>query len=208
MIKSTKALYINLHKLCIVPLIVSLMYYYQNFSTEAYIYLALHGTYSVLWFIKYYWFRDEGFRVEIPFFKGLTTIFMIMIGYYAAPFIVISQYVRCTPAYIAVVISLYAIGIFFHFVSDIQKYYTLKYKKGLITEGMFSKTRNPNYFGEILMYTSFAIFSKHWLPFAIITIFTVFVFLKIMKQKDLFLSQFPEFESYKKKTWLLFPKLF
>ncbi|MBQ4819871.1 DUF1295 domain-containing protein [Aquimarina sp. MMG016] len=206
--KSTKALYINLHKLLIIPLILGLMFFYQNFSLEATIYLSLHGTYSILWFLKYYWFRDEGFKIEVSVWKGFSSIFLVMIGYYVAPFIIISQYVHVSSWYLAIVISLYSTGVFFHFVSDIQKYYTLKYKKGLITEGMFSRTRNPNYFGEIVMYTSFAMFSKHWLPFIIIMVFTVFVFLKIMKQKDQFLSQFPEFESYRKRTWLLFPKFF
>ncbi|MFD2561237.1 methyltransferase family protein [Aquimarina rubra] len=206
--KSTRALYINIHKLLIIPIVLGLMSLYDNFSIEAYIYLALHGTYSLLWFLKFYWFRDEGFRVQIPVLKGVFSIFLVMTGYYVAPFILISQQVKASPMFISVVLFFYIIGIFFHFVSDIQKYYTLKYKKGLITEGMFSRTRNPNYFGEIIMYLSLALFSKHWLPFVIIVSFTVFVFLKIMKQKDAFLSQFPEFEAYKKRSWLLFPKFF
>ncbi len=40
-------------------------------------------------------------------------------------------------------------------VSDAQKYYTLKYKKGLISDGMFYATRNPNYLGEIMLYRIF-----------------------------------------------------
>ena len=48
---------------------------------------------------------------------------------------------------------LYTVGIFLHYVSDAQKYYTLQYRKGLIEEGLFSRTRNPNYLGEILIYT-------------------------------------------------------
>lgn len=204
--RSTRALYINIHKLLIIPLILGLMFFYNNFSLEAYIYLALHGTYSILWFLKYYWFRDKGFQVEIPIIKGVFSIFIIMLGYYLAPFLLISNNIKASPFFIMVVIILYTIGVFFHFVSDIQKYYTLKYKKGLITEGMFSRTRNPNYLGEIVMYTSLAMFSKHWLPLVVITIFTVFVFLKLMKRKDQFLSQFEGFEAYKKRTWLLFPK--
>lgn len=204
---STKALYINLHKLLIIPVILGLMFLYNNFSTEACIYLSLHGTYAILWFIKHYTFKDNGFTVKVPVVKGITSIFLAMAGYYIAPFILISQKVQSSNFYITLILFLYIVGIFFHFVSDIQKYYTLKYKKGLITEGMFSRTRNPNYFGEITMYTSFALFSKHWLPIITILFLTVFVFLKIMRKKDEFLSQFQEFKSYKKKTWLLFPKV-
>lgn len=51
--------------------------------------------------------------------------------------------------------------------ADAQKYFTLKYKKGLISEGMFKLTRNPNYFGEILVYLSFAIAVGHTVAYAI-----------------------------------------
>ena len=206
--KFTKAFFINLHKLLVIPLILILMYGYDNFSKEAFIYLVLHGTYSFLWFLKYCWFPDKAFKVEIPFWKGFFSLFFIMGGYYVAPFILISQKVEASGWFISIVLFLYILGIFFHYVSDIQKYYTLKYHNGLITEGMFSRTRNPNYFGEIMMYTSFALFSKHWLPFVIIAVFTGGVFLKIMYKKDDFLAQYPEFENYKKRTWLLFPKFF
>ena len=39
--------------------------------------------------------------------------------------------------------------------SDCQKYFTLKYKRGLITEGNLSRTRNPNYLGEMMLYSAF-----------------------------------------------------
>jgi Protein of unknown function (DUF1295) len=47
-------------------------------------------------------------------------------------------------------------------VSDAQKFYILRERKGLIEDGLFTRTRNPNYLGEILIYVSFAIMSMHW----------------------------------------------
>ena len=47
------------------------------------------------------------------------------------------------------------IGVFLHYGSDAQKYFTLKYRKGLITEGFFSRCRNPNYLGEIFNLSRF-----------------------------------------------------
>ena len=40
-------------------------------------------------------------------------------------------------------------------VSDCQKYFTLKYKKGLIQNGMFKYTRNPNYLGCLYIKAKF-----------------------------------------------------
>jgi steroid 5-alpha reductase family enzyme len=53
---------------------------------------------------------------------------------------------------VATVFIMYVLGVCMMVASDAQKYYTLKYKKGLINEGMFYATRNPNYLGEMLLY--------------------------------------------------------
>ena len=55
-------------------------------------------------------------------------------------------------------IVFYVLGMFFHFVADAQKFFTLKYRKPrkLITEGLFRYTRNPNYLGEVMIYVGYA----------------------------------------------------
>ena len=91
--------------------------------------------------------------------------------------------------------------------SRLQKYYTLKYHKGLIQEGLFAQSRNINYLGEILIYLGFNIISQHWLPFLFQAAFVAFIFYPNMKAKDKSLSKYNEFNAYKSNTWLLFPKL-
>jgi len=56
-------------------------------------------------------------------------------------------------AWIATLI--YVFGVVIMLLSDSQKYYTLKYKKGLISDGMMKYTRNPNYLGEVMIYGAF-----------------------------------------------------
>ncbi|BCQ45235.1 hypothetical protein ERHA55_27620 [Erwinia rhapontici] len=58
--------FINLHKALVIPVIIFLMWFYQNDSMTAYIYLALHGTYSVLWLVKEATFPDQRFARQIP----------------------------------------------------------------------------------------------------------------------------------------------
>lgn len=43
--------------------------------------------------------------------------------------------------------------------SDSQKYFTLKYKKGLINDGWFKIIRNTNYLGEMMIYLTYAMIS-------------------------------------------------
>jgi hypothetical protein len=55
-------------------------------------------------------------------------------------------------------------GVFLHYVSDAQKFFVLRLRKGLIQDGLFARTRNPNYLGEVLIYGGFAVASWHWQP--------------------------------------------
>ncbi|MCB1583430.1 MAG: hypothetical protein R3E90_01465 [Marinicella sp.] len=49
---------INFQKADTFVLVLALMWYYQNFSTSAYVYLALHGGYGFVWLIKDVFFPD------------------------------------------------------------------------------------------------------------------------------------------------------
>ena len=49
-----------------------------------------------------------------------------------------------------------------------QKYFTLRLRPGLITDGMFRYVRHPNYLGEMMVYGSFAMMIWHWVPFVVL----------------------------------------
>ena len=87
---------------------------------------------------------------------GLLVVFLPLAGYYLTPYLLISRHVTLRPYVFAIVLFLYTIGNFFHYVSDAQKFFTLRERKGLIEDGLFTRTRNPNYLGEILIYLSYA----------------------------------------------------
>ncbi|CAG0937364.1 hypothetical protein TFLX_06290 [Thermoflexales bacterium] len=199
---------INLHKALVFPVVIGLMLIYGNWSVEAFVYLALHGTYSLLWLMKQALYPDRRFDQKRPLWISLVFVFLPLAGYYLAPFLLISRFITLPPVMIALVLFLYSVGIFLHYVGDAQKYYTLRYHRGLIQEGLFSKTRNPNYLGEILIYVSFASLSLHWLPFLILGGWIFGFFIKNMRAKDRSLARYPEFESYRETTGLLLPKVF
>jgi steroid 5-alpha reductase family enzyme len=202
------ATYINAHKILVVPVVLGMMWFYQNWSTEAFIYLSIHGTYTLIWLIKDALYPDKRFDEKQPFWIGVIFIFLPLAGYYIAPYLLISRHITLPPYLIGLVLFLYIMGVFLHYVSDAQKYYTLQAKKVLIQEGLFSRTRNPNYLGEILIYISYALMSLHWLPFLVLAAWVLGFFVRNMLAKDMSLSRYPEFAAYKKKTGLVLPKLF
>jgi steroid 5-alpha reductase family enzyme len=199
---------INLHKALVTPVVLGLMWFFQNWSTEAFMYLAIHGSYSILWLIKDSLYPDKRFEEKMPAAIAIIFVFLPLAGYYVAPYLLISRHVTLAPPLIALVLVLYIFGIFLHYVSDAQKHYILLYKKGLIEDGLFSRTRNPNYLGEIMIYAAYATMSMHWLPFLILSGWVFGFFLRNMLSKDKSLSRFPQFAEYKHKTGLLFPKIF
>ncbi|MDF5715390.1 MAG: DUF1295 domain-containing protein [Rhizonema sp. NSF051] len=198
---------INLHKALTFGVILGLMILYHNFTIGPWVYLALHGTYGYLWLLKDRFYPDKQWEQETSIPQA-AFIFGLVSLYWIAPFILISSGSIPPLPLVAIAISLNILGVFLHFVSDAQKYYTLKYHQGLIAEGLFERCRNTNYLGEILIYTSFALLTQHWLPFLILGGFISMVFIPNMLKKDKSLSRYPEFAEYKRHSGLLFPLLF
>lgn len=198
---------INLHKFATFAVVLGLMAAYNNFTLAPWIYLALHGSYGIMWLIKDRLYPDRQWEEEASIATGII-LFIVLISYWVAPFILISSGTQPSASLISLAIATNLFGVFLHYGSDAQKYFTLKYQQGLITEGFFSRSRNPNYLGEILIYLGFALLTQHWLPFVILGLFTALIFVPNMRKKDQSLSRYPEFAAYKERSGLLFPKLF
>ncbi|MBD1917655.1 MULTISPECIES: DUF1295 domain-containing protein [Cyanophyceae] len=198
---------INLHKGTTALFVVALMVAYQNFGLGPWVYLALHGTYGLLWLLKDRLYPDKQWEQTIPPATGIFSFGFISL-YWVAPFLLVSRGVEPPLPLVAGAIALNILGIFLHYASDAQKYFTLKYQPGLITEGLFARCRNTNYLGEILIYLSFALLAMHWLPFAILGLVAAMLFVPNMRKKDQSLSRYPEFADYKARSGLLLPRLF
>ncbi|MBW4581247.1 MAG: DUF1295 domain-containing protein [Tildeniella nuda ZEHNDER 1965/U140] len=196
---------INLHKGLTPAIVVGLMFAYQNFTLGAWIYLALHGSYGLLWLLKDRLYPDKQWEQSISVGAGTGTFVMLML-YWVAPFLLISRGTIPPLPLVALAIAVNICGIFLHYVSDAQKYYTLKYQPGLITEGLFARCRNTNYLGEVLIYLSFALLAQHWLPFAILALLVSVLFVPNMLKKDQSRARYPTFERYKATSGLLLPK--
>jgi protein-S-isoprenylcysteine O-methyltransferase Ste14 len=196
---------VNLHKGMTAFFVLSLMFFYQNFSIGPWLYLALHGSYGFLWLLKDRMFPDKQWEqiVSIPY--GIF-VFLVLGLYWIAPWLLISQRIEPPAVIIAAAVMLNMVGVMLHYGSDAQKYFTLKYKRGLITEGFFARSRNTNYLGELMIYSGFALLTVSWIGFIGIAAFFIGAFIPNMIKKDKSLARYPEFNNYKKKSGLLFPK--
>ncbi|HQQ95942.1 MAG TPA: DUF1295 domain-containing protein [Cyclobacteriaceae bacterium] len=197
---------VNLHKGLTGIVVMAMILWYDNATIGPLVYLSLHGTYGMMWLLKDHLFPDKQWEQEVSLGYGLFA-FVALLLYWIAPWYLISNHIEPTAGYIAISVSLVVLGTMLHFGSDAQKYFTLKYKPGLITEGFFSTNRNTNYLGELIIYSGFALLTMSWVGFIGLGLFFAGAFIPNMIRKDKSLSRYPEFAAYKKQSGLLFPRL-
>lgn len=202
--------FINSHKGVTFLAVLAMMAAFQQWhNTTAWIYLSLHGTYGILWILKSSIFPDKKWEEEISLWRGVAYYWGGLTLYWVAPFLLTSRGVQAPPWLLALAISLYALGVFLHFTSDMQKFILLRHNPGhLITDGMVHRTRNINYFGELLTYTTFALLALHWLPFFILGLAIAVEWLPNMNRKDRSLARYPEFATYRRASKKFIPFLY
>lgn len=201
---------INFQKVGTFPLLGLLIWYYQNFTMAAWIYLALHGSYGIIWLIKDMAFPDANWQVKITIGGGINAFLSVLGWYWVFGWLLISrpstpQYPLPDMAWFALSITLCMIGCVIMIGADAQKYYTLRVRRGLITDGMHRYIRHPNYLGEMMIYLAFALMVWHWLPFLVLAWVWGGLFSVNMIMKEASMSRYPEWAEYKKQTWWLIP---
>ena len=207
--------YIDTHKGATFFYILSLIYFFNAFDNIlAMVYLAIHGSYGFFWVLKSRIFPDKTWEVKVPLYYGFVIWFGLSL-YWIAPWIIVSGFfydismISNLNIIIASSIFLYAFGVFLHFTSDMQKFTRLKSKPGqLIDDGLFRRCRNTNYFGELLIYSSFALLSMHWIPWVVLLLFIALVWVPNMLRKDKSLTKYDNFEDYKKGSKLFIPFIY
>jgi len=201
--------FIDSHKLATGIFILLLMAaYHQWDNPTAWIYLALHGTYGILWAVKSRIFPDASWEQPTGWLYG-ALIWGGLSLYWVAPWLIMARAVQAPAWYLGMCVSLNIFGVFFHFSADMQKHITLKLQPDqLISSGLMAKVRNINYFGELLIYGSFGLFAMHWLPILILMAWVVLVWLPNMRKKDRSLGKYPQFAEYQKRSRLFIPFLY
>jgi protein-S-isoprenylcysteine O-methyltransferase Ste14 len=190
-----------------------LMWYYRNDSMAAWVYLALQGSYGLVWFIKDIAFPDPAWQARITLGGGINAFLGVLGWYWVFGWLLISGtsqpvYPLDQGAWFALCISLCLLGCVIMIAADAQKYFVLRVQRGLIRDGMHRYIRHPNYLGEMMVYGSFALMVWHWLPVLVLAWVWTFLFAVNMVMKESSLSRYPDWMEYRKQSWWLVPGIF
>ncbi|KAK9785852.1 hypothetical protein WJX73_000050 [Symbiochloris irregularis] len=174
-------------------------------NTAAWLYLSSHGLYGLLWALKSQVFPDKRFLAPAGAGVGLITWSMLS-AYWFSPWIIARDNVQPPAWYLGACMASFGVGVFMHFCSDMQKHVQLQLRPGkLVNTTLWAHCRNPNYFGELLIYTGFTALSMHWGPLTFLAAVVVLFWIPQMRQKDKSLSRYPEFAEWKARSSLFIP---
>lgn len=179
-------------------------------STAAWVYLALHGSYGLVWLIKDLSFPDPNWQKRITILGGINAFVGVLGQYWLFGWLLISgraapDYPLPEPVWFALAITLCILGCVVMTAADAQKFFTLRVQRGLITDGMHRTIRHPNYLGEMMLYLSFALVVWHWYPFIVLAFVWLCLFAVNMTLKEASMSRYPAWAAYKKRTWWVVP---
>ena len=199
--------WIDSQKVATAPVVLLMIAGYGAWdNVVAWVYLGMHGTYGLLWMLKSRTFPDSSWERPISFGYAMATWFGLSL-YWIAPWLIVSDRAGYAPPWlIGLCVSLFGFGIMLHFASDMQKHMSLALRPGtLLTDGLWSRVRNPNYLGELLIHLSFVVIAVSWAPPLVLVLFLGAIWLPNMRRKDRSLARYPEFAEYKKRSKLLIP---
>ena len=186
-----------------------LMIYYKNFSLPSLLITLYHGSYGLIWTFKDIVFGDKSFQVKMKYSSAIQVSILLMM-YCSMAYFIISDHSYTKISVDRILLSgyLYILGVVLMVSSDAQKNFTLKIKKGLIDNGVFAITRNPNYLGEISLYLSFAILAQRLFCYIFLSSIWIFYFSLRMNTKDDSLKKKEGWAEYSRNSYILLPKFF
>ena len=201
---------INFHKAGTVLVVPLLMWWQDNWSTVAWVYWALHGSYGLCWLLKDRAFPDRSWERRVTWASALFVSVFPLAAYWVFPFLVVTRgFGTWTSepgnALLASAIALHTLGVVIMMTADAQKNLTLPLRRGLMTTGLYARIRHPNYLGEMMLYSAYALLAGHWAAWAILLVVWLQIFLVNMLSTESSISRYPEWPAYRRRSGMLFP---
>jgi protein-S-isoprenylcysteine O-methyltransferase Ste14 len=205
---------VDAQKALTLPVLAWMVWFYAGknpaaTSTKTFVYIGMHGAYGLAWLLKAVAFPDPNWQIYITL-PSTVVVFISLSLYWSIGWLLISG--TSTPHYpldervwCCGCIVLCTMGVVVMLVADAQKFFTLRIKRGLITDGMFRYVRHPNYLGEMMIYAALALMVWHWFPALLLAAIWSELFAVNMIMKEASMSRYPGWSAYRDRSWWVIP---
>jgi len=206
---------INLYKVLSFPYCLLMIYINDCWSFPSCVYAACHGVYGVVWLCKEALYPDTLWTTPVTPGSGLVLFLSLAASFWTNITVLTSTCdprMDPSPPQLMVLLSFFILGIWLHHTSDCQKYFVLQASPGLITTGLWSHSRNPNYLGELFILGSFAGFGWNqpawWWSWLMLGVTLGANMAPAIMGKERSLARYPGWCDYTSKSGLIFPNFF
>jgi len=161
-----------------------------------------------MWCLKEMIFPDPNWQRQVTFFQHLVGLGAVLGPYWYFAYSIASNRTQASYPLIAFCITFHTVGVVLMMAADTQKYFVLKAKKGLISNGWFAKCRNTNYLGEMMIYGSYAALSQDPISWGIVLYVWSLLFGRNMYKKEASFERKRGGKDYISRSGMILPKIF
>lgn len=199
---------INIAKVLTIVLLVAYAFIFGIHDFRQVLYLCLHISYCLWWLLEQWLFplrRQQIFAEPIDI-KGLIGILLFVGAFYTLP----GYFAFTNPSplsYITASIALvfYIFGSLINTAADVQKLTAKQYGAGLVSDQVWRLSRNINYFGDLLRYSSFAVLAGSLWAYLVPGMTALIYFQLIRKKETSMAEKYPDFAQYQQTSTRLIP---
>lgn len=177
-------------------------------SERVVLYLALHISYCVWWLVEQLLFparRLQIFRDTIGWPLVVVTVLYVGLFFALPGWLAMVNAAPLSPYIAALAVVMFSFGSLINTAADVQKTTAKELGAALVQDGSWRRIRHVNYLGDLIRYASFAVLAGSawaWL----LPISVLLVYLQRIGAKEEALEQrYPEFSSYRSRSWRLIP---
>jgi protein-S-isoprenylcysteine O-methyltransferase Ste14 len=189
-----------------VVVLLIMLWNHQESDITCCVYLSMQAAYGLLWCTKSQYYGDHAWDKPFENFAAFIVCNVVLMANYSYILALSLHSYQWHPLFLSLCIFIFTIGIFLHFVSDMQKQTQLKAKPKLIVDGMFTHSRNPNYLGELCIYGAFNMLAFNAISLLLFGLLFYVVWWPRMIAKDVSISRYAGFDKYAGSSGFLFPK--
>lgn len=200
---TTRNVSVNIAKTVTLLCLLSLPLFYAVQTRQA-VYLALHVSYCVWYFLKQAILRETVFPERDSALELVMVVAVVGVLYALPGWLAFRNAAPVSNPELAASVTLFFFGSVINSSADVQKITALRLRPGLITDGFWGLSRNINYFGDLMRYSSFALLSGSAWSWLVVLI-VLGIDADRMRKKARSLSRYPEYAAYQSSVPALLP---